>query len=66
MMVKKSSGLLHMMRRPPPYDREEPSRWIVPVKEAKRPRQQKEKQQQQQQNETAINSQFMHANQTRI
>ena len=50
-----------MMRRPPPYDREEPSRWIVPVKEAKRPRQQKEKQQQQQQNETAINSQFMHA-----
>jgi len=35
-------------RRPAVYDGEEPSRWIVPVKETKRPRQQKEKQQQQQ------------------
>jgi len=37
------------MRWPAAYDGEEPSRWIVPVKETKRPRQKTEKQQQQQQ-----------------
>jgi len=51
MMVKKSSKAYDTA-----YDGEEPSRWIVPVKETKRPRQQKEKQQQKMKQQSTDNS----------
>jgi len=55
-------GEIPPRRRPAAYDGEEPSQWIVPVKETKRPRQKTTTTK----NETAINSQFMHTKHTRI